>query len=61
MKIIYSEYIFKSELYNNIMLMNSLYKDNIHINNNNITEILKTVNPGQIFGSIKVPGGNEEC
>jgi len=34
MKIIYSEYIFKSELYN-IILMNLLYKDNIHINNNN--------------------------
>ena len=36
MKIVYSEYIFKSELYNNtcIMLTNSLYK-NIHINNNN--------------------------
>jgi len=34
MKIVYSEYILKSKLYNNIMLMNSLYKDNIHINNN---------------------------
>ena len=31
MKIVYSEYIFKSELYNNIMLTNSLYKNNIHI------------------------------
>ena len=35
MKIVYSVYIFQSELYNNIMLMNSLYKDNIHVNNNN--------------------------
>ena len=32
-KIVYSEYIFKSELYNNIMLKNLLYKNNIHINN----------------------------
>jgi len=31
---IYSVYIIKSELYNNIILTNSLYKD-IHINNNN--------------------------
>jgi len=38
MKIVYSEHIFKLELYNNIMLMNSLYKNNIHINNNNIKQ-----------------------
>jgi len=35
MKILYSEYILKSDLYNNIMLTNSLYKNIIHINNNN--------------------------
>jgi len=34
MKIVHSEYIFKSKLYNNIMLINSLYKNNIYINNN---------------------------
>ena len=46
MKIVYSEYIFKSELYNKITLTNSLYKDNIHINNNNITdEILLDYQP----------------
>jgi len=33
MKIVIT-YIFKSDLYNNIMLTNSLYKNNIHINNN---------------------------
>ena len=32
---IYSVYIFKSELYNNIILTNSLHKTNIHFNNNN--------------------------
>ena len=41
MKIAHSEYIFKSELYNNIMLTNSLYKDNIHINNNNNNNNIK--------------------
>ena len=32
MNIVYGEYIFKLELYNNIMLTNALYKDNININ-----------------------------
>jgi len=41
MKIVYSEYIFKSKLYNNIMLTNSLHKGNIYINNNNNNNNIK--------------------